>query len=388
MSEQSIAEKILLAIRATLNGTEGRFSLHEPKFSEKESVYIQDCMDSGFVSSVGKYVDRFEQMLAEYTGVRRAVAVVNGTSALHTALSLMGVGQNDEVLVPALTFVATANAVTYTGGLPHFIDCDEETLGVDPLKLENYLGDICQTGTQGCKNRLTGRRIKAIVVTHTFGHPVDLDPIEDLCRRFGLVLIEDAAEAIGSLYKGSHVGNRGDLSILSFNGNKTITTGGGGALLCNDDALGDLAKHVTTTAKVPHPWSYVHDRIGYNYRMPNINAALGCGQLEQLPSFIERKRSLARRYAAAFKAVPAVRFFQEPEYARSNYWLNAILLDTSIQDSRDDVLTLTNRQGIMTRPVWTLMHKLPMYQKNPRMDLTTSESIEKRLINIPSSPIL
>jgi len=337
---------------------------------------------------IGKYVDRFEHMLAEYTGVQRAVAVVNGTSALHAALTIAGVGQNDEVLVPALTFVATANAVTYTGAVPHFVDCEEKTLGVDPLKLENYLKKVTRKGVDGCENKFSGRRIRAIVATHIFGHPVDLDPIEALCRRFGLVLIEDAAEAIGSFYKGSHVGNRGFLSVLSFNGNKTITTGGGGAILANDEALGDLAKHITTTAKVPHPWAYIHDRVGYNYRMPDINAALGCGQMEQLPSFIYKKRALAHRYAEAFSDVQGVRFFKEPEFADSNYWLNAILLDDSVQGYREDVLELTNQNGIMTRPVWTLMHKLSMFRECPSMDLATSESIERRLINIPSSPML
>lgn len=388
MSETTLGDRILSAINKALAGAEAPVSLHEPQFAGNEWNYVKECLDSSFVSSVGKYVERFEKKLAEYTGVHRAVAVVNGTAGLHTALLLIGMGPQDEVLVPALTFVATANAVVYTGACPHFIDSDAHTLGVDPLKLDLYLSKIARRDADGCVNRKTGRRIRAIIPMHTFGHPVDLDAVEDVCRQFGLTMIEDAAEGLGSRYKGAHVGNRGLFSVLSFNGNKILTTGGGGAILTNDEKMADLARHVTTTAKLPHRWAYLHDRVGYNYRMPNINAALGLAQLEQLPEKIEKKRRLSERYAEAFKDVEGVRFFVEPEFARSNYWLNAILLEDELSDCLEDLLDLTNRNGVMTRPVWTLLHKLPMFKNCPRMDLSMAESIESRLINIPSSPNL
>lgn len=365
-----------------------KVSLHEPRFEGNEWNYVKDCLDTGWVSSVGSYVDRFEELLAEYTGVKRAVAVVNGTAALHLSLKIAGVKQNDEVLIPALTFVATANAVAYCGAVPHLADSEERTLGLDPGKLALHLVEIGEVRFDGCYNKQTGRRIKAVVPMHTFGHPVDLDPLMETCQRFKLELIEDAAESLGSYYKGKHTGNWGKLSALSFNGNKTITTGGGGAILTNDEELGKLAKHLTTTAKVPHPWAFYHDMTGYNYRLPNINAALGCAQMEQLPRFLEQKRALAEEYGRAFAAVEGVRFVTEPEFGRSNYWLNALLLDEPYSGQRDQLLGESNKLGIMTRPVWTLMHKLPMYQDAPHMDLSVAESLERRLINIPSSAFL
>jgi perosamine synthetase len=325
-------------------------------------------------------------MLCEITGAGYAVAVVNGTAALHVALAISGVEADDEVLLPALTFVATANAVAYLGAVPHLIDSCEETLGIDPAKLEKHLAEITKINESGCINRQTGRRISALVPMHTFGHPVDLDRLRDLCAAYRLVMVEDSAEAIGTLYKGRHVGNWGNCAILSFNGNKTVTTGGGGAILTNDGELADVARHLTTTAKKPHPWRYFHDRVGYNCRLPNLNAALGCAQLEQLGTIIERKREIAARYAEAFAGIGGLRFFVEPEFARSNYWLNAILLDPQCVAQRDSLLESTNRHGIMTRPAWTLMHRLPMFSEAPRMDLGTSESIQARLINLPSSP--
>ncbi len=365
-----------------------KVSLHEPRFEGNEWNYVKDCLDTGWVSSVGSYVDRFEELLAEYTGVKRAVAVVNGTAALHLSLKIAGVKPNDEVLIPALTFVATANAVAYCGAVPHLADSEERTLGLDPGKLALHLEEIGEVRPDGCYNKQTGRRIKAIVPMHTFGHPVDLDPILETCQRFKLELIEDAAESLGSYYKGKHTGNWGKLSTLSFNGNKTITTGGGGAILTNDEELGKLAKHLTTTAKVSHPWLFYQDMVGYNYRLPNINAALGCAQMEQLPRFLEQKRVLAEEYRRTFSAVEGVRFVTEPEFGRSNYWLNALLLDEPYSGQRDQLLGESNKLGIMTRPAWTLMHKLPMYQDAPRMDLSVAESLERRLINIPSSAFL
>lgn len=359
--------------------------LHEPLFTGNELTYVKECLDTGWVSSVGKFVDRFEEDLAAYTGVKRAIAVVNGTAALHICLLLAGVKADDEVLIPALTFIATANAVSYCGAIPHFIDSEEATLGVDPRKLKTYLEGISEQRHDGCYNRQTGRRIKAIVPMHTFGHPVDLDPLLEVCQKFNVTLIEDAAESLGSFYKGRHTGQWGLLSALSFNGNKTITTGGGGAILTNDEELGRLAKHITTTAKVPHRWEFNHDMVGYNYRMPNINAALGCAQLEQLPSFLVAKRGLAERYRQAFKDITGIHFFSEPVNCQSNYWLNTLLLDEEYADQRDTILAATNDAGIMTRPAWTLMNKLPMFDGCPKMDLCVAESLEKRLINIPSS---
>jgi perosamine synthetase len=316
------------------------------------------------------------------------VAVVNGTAALHICLKLAGVAPGDEVLVPALTFVATANAVTYCGAIPHFVDSEARTLGLDPAKLDAYLKEIAEIRPDGCFNKRTGKQIRAAVPMHTFGHPVDLDNFAEVCSRYKLMLIEDAAESLGSFYKGRHTGNWGLTSALSFNGNKILTTGGGGAILTNDEKLGKLAKHLTTTARVSHPWELMHDQVGYNYRMPNINAALGCAQLEELPLFLKQKRNLAERYEQAFAGVNGVSFFKEPVEAKSNYWLNALLLDREHAGMRDALLELTNKNGIQTRPAWTLMHRLPMYEQCPRMDLSAAEDISRRLINIPSSAIL
>lgn len=378
------AERVVETLRSVLGHSNKDIPLHEPRFGGNEWKYVKDCIDSTFVSSVGRYVDRFEAMVAEYTGVKRAVAVVNGTCGLHVGLELTGVHSGDEVLIPALTFVATANAVSFLGAVPHFVDSAETTLGVDPWKLDEYLKAIGKSDKNGCCNRFTGRRIKALMPVHTFGHPVDLDPLVETCAKYGLTLIEDATESLGSFYKGKHTGHWGKLAVLSFNGNKIVTTGGGGAILTNDEELGDLAKHITTTARTPHQWLFKHDMVAYNYRMPNVNAALGCAQLEQLPSFLEKKRDLAKRYADAFSGIRGIRFFREPEFARSNYWLNVLLVENG-RAGLEAILEKTNRSGLMTRPAWTLMHKLPMYEKCPRMDLSVAESIEAKLVNIPSS---
>ena len=374
--------RVVEAIRSVVRD---RAALHEPEFAGNEWQYVRDTIDTGWVSSAGSYVDRFEEMLAERIGVARVVATANGTAALHLALVMAGVSPGDEVLTPTLTFVATPNAVTYCGAVPHFVDSNEETLGIDPYRLARYLDRIGERVDGQLVNRNTGRPIRAVLPMHTFGHPVDLDPLIEVCERHGIVLVEDAAESIGSYYKGRHTGGIGRIGALSFNGNKTVTTGGGGAVATDDEELGARAKHLSTQAKVPHRWEYVHDAIGFNYRLPNLNAALGCAQLEQLDGFLTDKRRLAERYAEAFTAVPGVRFFVEPPFARSNYWLNAILLDEPDLAQRDAVLGATNDVGLQTRPVWRLMHRLPMYADAPRDSLVVSEALEARLVSIPSS---
>lgn len=374
------------ALRSVLGEPEARISLHEPEFRGNEKAYVTECIETGWVSSVGSYVDRIERDLAAITGVGHAVATANGTAALHVCLMLAGVEAGDEVLMPALTFVATANAVAYIGAVPHFVDSEDRSLAVDADKLEAHLRAAAEVRGGVCVNRETGRAIRSLVVLHAFGHSGDLDALAALAERWKLVLIEDAAEAIGSRYRGAHVGGIGRLSALSFNGNKIITTGGGGAVLTNDPALAKRAKHLTTQAKVPHPWAFSHDAVGYNYRMPNLNAALGCAQLERLPDMLARKRELAVRYAAAFADVPGVRFLTEPEGTEGNYWLNALVLDDPAL--RDPMLTALNEAGFMARPIWTLMHRLPMFEGAPRADLTTAERLEATVVNIPSSPAL
>ena len=380
-----VIDETLAALRGVIR-PKGFTPLHEPCFEGNEWTYVKECLDTGWVSSVGKFVDRLEQDMAAYTGARRAVAVVNGTCALQVALQLAGVSRDDEVIIPALTFVATANAVAHLGAVPHLADSSAHTLGMDPDALEAHLSGTTRRTAAGTFNSATGRRIAAVVPMHTFGHPVDMDRLLEVCARYELPVVEDAAESLGSFYKGTHTGNHGLISALSFNGNKTITTGGGGMIITNDEALADRAKHLTTTAKTPHRWEFNHDEIAYNYRMPNLNAALGCAQLEKLPEFIRRKRALAADYAAAFKEIEGVRFFVEPDFAQSNYWLNSLLLDDPAM--RDGLLAAANDAGIMTRPAWTLMHRLPMYADAPRMELPVAEGLAARLVNIPSGPAL
>lgn len=388
MKKQFNPKTIIQTLQSVLPREQKSIALHEPLFKGNEWNYVKKCLDSGWVSSAGRNVDLFEKQLAEYSGIKHVIAVVNGTAALHICLQLAGVTTGDEVLVPALTFIATANAVSYSGAVPHFADNEERTLGLDPFKLGDYLHEISELRAESCFNKKSGRRIKAVVPMHTFGHPVDIDPLIEVCQRYKLMLVEDAAESLGSLYKGYPTGSWGRLSALSFNGNKIVTTGGGGAILTNESSLAVLARHLTQQAKLPHAWSFNHDMVGYNYRMPNINAALGCAQLEQLPEFIEQKRSLAVRYQEAFADLKGVKAFKEAAFARSNYWLNVLLLDEEYSAARDTILELTNKLGIMTRPAWTLMHKLPMYQYCPRMDLSVAENLERRIINLPSSAFL
>jgi len=386
MTATALDRKIVEAIR-NVTGP-GSVALHEPRFNGNEWTYLKECLDSTFVSSVGKFVDRFEADLAAYTGARHAIAVVNGTAALHVALKLAGVCPGDEVLLPALTFVATANAVAYCDATPHFVDSAEDTLGVDPQALRAYLSHAAELRSGQCVNRATGRVIRALVPMHAFGHPVDIEGVMAVAHDFRLALVEDAAESLGSTVGGRHTGTFGLLGTLSFNGNKTITTGGGGAILTNDAKIAKHAKHLTTTAKVPHRWAYLHDEVGYNYRLPNLNAALGCAQLEQLPTFVAAKRNLYEKYRAALAEVPAVRLVTEPRGCTSNYWLQTLLLDETAADQRDAILATTNAAGLMTRPVWSLMHSLPAYQACPRMDLPVAKSLERRLVNLPSSASL
>jgi perosamine synthetase len=313
------------------------------------------------------------------------IATVNGTAALHVGLIAAGVGRGDEVLVPALTFVASANAVALTGGTPHFVDCDEGSLGVDAAKLAAHLTKIVVTKDGHRVNRATGRPIKALVVVHVFGHSADLDALEDVCGQYGITLIEDAAEALGTRYKGRHVGARGLFGALSFNGNKIVTTGGGGAIATDDDAFASLARRLASTARVPHRWDYVHDAVAFNYRLPNLNAALGCAQLRSLPRFLAQKRVLADRYAAAFAGIDGARVLREPEFSHSNYWLNALVLDHPDDALRNAILEATNAAGFATRPTWKPLHDLPMYADCPRMDLATAESLRARVVNLPSS---
>lgn len=382
MSTTLVAD-VVAAIRTAIGP--GPAVLHEPSFLGNEWQYLKDCLDSTFVSSVGKFVDRFEADLVTYTGAKHAVAVVNGTAALHIALKLAGVKAGDEVLVPALTFVATANAVTYCGATPHFVDSELRTLGMDAGKLRNYLAVHTDQHAGSCVNRETGKPIRALVPMHTFGHPTDLDGLLALARDFNITLVEDAAESLGSFYRGRHTGTFGLLGTLSFNGNKTITTGGGGALLTDNPEIAKHAKHLTTTAKLPHPWEYRHDEIGYNYRLPNLNAALGCAQLEQLPSMLAAKRQLFDRYQSAFSAVMGAKLMVEPPHCESNYWLQTLVLDPDRVDQRDAILRATNKSGLMTRPAWTLLNELEPYTGYPSMELGNARSLAQRLINLPSS---
>ena len=366
----------------------GAAALHEPEFAGNEWAYVKDCLDTGWVSTAGQYVEQFETMLCDFTGARHAVATVNGTAALHAALLVAGVGAGDEVIVPSLTFVATANAVAHCGAIPHFADVEMTTLSLDAGRLRRHLARVAARTDGGWCNQETGRPIRAIVCMHTFGHPSDLDGLLAVAAEFKLPLIEDAAESLGSYYKERHTGTFGQLGVLSFNGNKTVTTGGGGAILTDDDGLAARARHLTTTAKLPHAWAFEHDQVGYNYRMPNINAALGCAQLEQLPGFIARKRQLAQRYQDVFAGVPGISIVREPAGSHSNYWLNALLLDADDVALRDAILVACHDRGIGARPAWTPMHQLAMFGDAPRDDLAVTESLCRRLINLPSSPRL
>lgn len=360
--------------------------LHIPTFGDNCWAYVKECIDTGWVSSVGSYVTRFEEDIARYTGAKHAVAVSNGTSGLHIALKMVGVVQDDEVLCPALTFVATANAISYCRATPHFVDVDPGTLGVDPAAIDAYLSENAEVRDDGrCYNRQTGARIAALVGMHAFGHPFDLTATADLCSRWGIKLVEDAAESLGSLYQGKHTGTYGQTGLISFNGNKIITTGGGGMILTDDEELARWAKHITTTAKLPHRFEYIHDEVAYNYRMPNLNAALGCAQLEQIDTLLEQKRSLAARYIAAFEQVDGMHILPEPPDTRSNYWFSSLVLDPDLADHRDHLLNTLIDAGFLVRPIWRPMHQLAMFTHCPSMPLTVTEDMARRVINLPSS---
>lgn len=366
-----------------LYGGDDFIPLAVPVFIGNEKKYLNECIDSTFVSSVGKFVDRFEEDTAKYTGCKRAVVCVSGTNALHMSLMLAGVERDDEVLTQALTFIATCNALSYIGAHPVFIDVDKDTMGLSPTAVREWLVKNSEQKNGECYNKRTGRRVKACVPMHTFGHPVHLDELVEVLKEYNIELVEDAAESIGSLYKGKHTGTFGKVGALSFNGNKTITTGGGGMMLFNDEELGAFAKHITTQAKIPHRWEFRHDHIGYNYRMPNINAALGCAQLEHIEEYVASKRETAKAYEEFFKNVDGIDFFTEPENTRSNYWLNVVILKD--KDAQQEFLQFTNDNGVMTRPIWELMNRLPMFGTCENDGLENTVWFADRVVNIPSS---
>jgi perosamine synthetase len=355
--------------------------LHEPVFFGNEKKYLNECIDSTFVSSVGKFVDQFEQMVAEYTGAKYAVATVNGTAALHIALKLVGTDENCEVITQPLTFIATCNAISYCNAKPIFVDVDRDTMGLSPENLKTFLEHETVQNDGICYNKKTGKKIIAAVPMHTFGHPCRIDEIAAICDEHNISLVEDAAESLGSYYKDRHTGTFGKIAAFSFNGNKTITSGGGGMIITDDEVLAKHAKHLTTTAKIPHPYEYIHDEIGYNYRLPNLNAALGCAQMETLDAILKSKRELAGQYRDFF-AKQNMGFVTEVQDAKVNYWLNAIILKD--KDERDLFLKETNDNGVMTRPIWALMNKLEMFKECQSTDLSNAIWLEERVVNIPS----
>jgi len=377
-------EEIVTFIRNLYSQPNGFIPLHAPMFNGNEKKYLEECIDTTFVSSVGRFVDLFEEEIARYTNTSRAVVCVNGTNALHLALMLVGVKQYDEVITQPLTFISTANSILYCGANPVFLDVDRDTLGLNPESLSEFLVTMTEQKAEGCYNKVTKRRIAACLPMHTFGHPCRIDAIIDICREYGIKVVEDAAESMGSYYKGKHTGTFGEIGVISFNGNKILTTGGGGILLFNDTRLANHAKHLTTQAKVAHPWEFFHDEVGYNYRMPNINAALGLAQLEQLDDFVKTKRIIAEAYGHFFKSID-IKFIGEPKDSKSNYWLNSILFEN--KEYRDSFLKYSNDNGVMTRPVWELMNRLPMYRNSQCGNLSNAEYLSERLVNIPSGVI-
>ena len=377
-------QKIVEFIKQTFN-TEEFIPLHEPRFIGNEKKYLNDCIDSTFVSSVGKYVDTFEKEFAKTVGSKYAIATVNGTAALHISLLLADVKKDDEVITQPLTFIATCNAISYIGAKPIFVDVDLDTMGLSPDSLKNFLETNCEVVENICINKTTNRQIKACVPMHTFGHPCRIDEIKDICDIWNITLVEDAAESLGSFYKNRYTGTFGKIGAFSFNGNKIITSGGGGVIVTDDKSLAKRAKHITTTAKIPHPYEYVHDEIGFNYRMPNINAALLVAQLEQLNDFLEAKRKLALKYKEFFSKNDMT-FIEEPKNSKSNYWLQAVLLKDKKQ--RDEFLEFTNKNAVMTRPIWRLMNELEMFKDCQKTDLKNAKFLEEKVVNIPSSVIL
>ena len=377
------AKRIIDIIRTVLG--DGDYALHEPNLSEIDHTALQNCLQSGFVSSVGQYVDTFESELSKYTGAKYAIAVVNGTAALHLALMCAGVKPKHEVITPSLTFIGTANAISHAGATPHFVDVEESTFGIDPVKLRTHLAEHTLSTPNGLINKHSGNMISAIVPVHIFGHPCQIDALRDIANEFGLALIEDAAEALGSFYKGQHAGTFGRAGILSFNGNKIITTGGGGAILTDDDEVAALAKHLSTTAKVMGTVQSDHDAIGYNFRLPNINAALGCSQLTKLNDYLASKQRLARNYKEAFSTYEGAQFIDSPDHCSSNFWLQTIRLFGSDQDKLYETIESLNKAGLVVRPIWKPLHTTIPYHDCPRDSLPTTELLASQLINLPSS---
>ena len=369
-------------IRETFKEQEAFIPLHAPYFGGNEKKYLLDTIDSTFVSSVGAYVNRFEEMMQEITGAKYAIATTNGTTALHLALIVAGVKRDEEVITQPLTFVATANAITHAQGIPVFVDVDKDTMGLSPKALEDFLVANAEVKDGVCINKTTGRHIAACVPMHTFGFPCRIDDIAAICERYNIALVEDAAESLGTYYKGKHTGNFGLVAAFSYNGNKTVTCGGGGAIITNDEKLAQHAKHLSTTAKIPHPYEFVHDEVGYNYRMPNLNAAVACAQLEQLQQILDNKRALADTYKNYFAGTD-LQFVTEAVDGKANYWLNTVVLKDL--DARDAFLKATNDNKVMTRPIWKLMNKLVMYQHCQCGPLENSQWLEDRVVNIPSS---
>lgn len=381
----ALARDITTRVHGVL-GAPGEFvPLHEPEFLGEEETLLLDCIRSGWVSSVGQYVDRFEEEIAAVCGTEHGVAVVNGTAALEVALRVVGVMPGDEVLMPSLTFIATANATHHLGAVPHFVDAEARTLGLDPVALRGYLDAIAERRGGVTVNAQSGRRLAAVVPMHAFGHPVDVDALLEVARDFEITVVEDAAESLGSTLAGRPCGSLARIAALSFNGNKILTTGGGGAVVTDDPDLAKRAKHLSTTAKAPHKWAFHHDEIGYNYRMPNLNAALGVAQLAQLGTRLRQKRALAQRYIDAFVGLEGVAVFAERPRTMANYWLNTLLLSPEMASARDAVLETLNAAGLMARPVWEPLHTLPIYADCPRADLPVTADLAARIVNVPSS---
>lgn len=383
MKTDKLYKKIVEFIRIQFN-TDEFIPLHAPVFRGREKEYLIDCINTGYVSSVGSYVTKFEKMCCDYVGISYAVATVNGTSALHTALHMLDVSSEDEVLTQPLSFVATSNAIKYCGAVPVYVDVEKETFGMSPDSLSIFLKKYAEIDKQGnCINKSTGRKIKVCIPVHVFGHPVRIYDIVEICKDYRIYVVEDCAESIGSTVRGVHTGRFGKIGAFSFNGNKTITTGGGGMLVTDDEELATRAKHITTTAKTPHKWEYIHDETGFNYRLPNINAALGCAQMEELPKYINNKRELAKAYKDFFNDTE-IDYFEEKQGYKSNYWLNAIIMKN--ESDRDEFLQYSNDKGVMTRPLWRLNNKLKMYENCQHGSLDNAEWLESRVVNIPSSP--
>tara|TARA_A100001011_G_scaffold16199_2_gene16826 strand:- start:22301 stop:23461 length:1161 start_codon:yes stop_codon:yes gene_type:complete len=382
----SLKESIYKSLLKSINTKKA--SLHEPVFSLLEKQYLQDCIESTFVSSEGIFLEKFKKKLIKFTGSKFVIPVSSGTSALHISLISQNISYKDEVLVPALTFVATANAVKYCRAIPNFIDCNEKTLGIDVEKLEYYLFENTRMREGKCINKKTGNHIKALIPMHTFGHPSEIEEILKISTKYNLTVIEDSAEALGSFYKKKHLGTFGKLGVLSFNGNKIITTGGGGAILTKDKKLAKKITHLSTTAKNIHKWEYIHDEVGYNYRMPNLNAALGCAQMNKINIFLKSKRNLFKIYKDNFKNFEELYLFEEPKYCSSNYWLQTLILTETNAHQLDDILDYTNKKGLRTRPAWNLLSDLKPFKSSPKSNLDNSKSLRKRIINIPSSSFL